>query len=192
MALELKRRRFTVEEYHWMARVGILGEDDRVELIDGEIVEMTPIGHRHAVCVKHINRAFSHLFDDVTVVSVQDPVHLSEYSEPEPDLALVTPPADSYLSSHPRPGDVLLIVEVAQSSADPDRRVRVPLYAGSSIPEVWLVDLEQESITIYRDPTPEGYRTAQVVRRGEHLAPSAFPDRTIAVADLLPGARRPH
>ncbi len=187
MALELKRRRFTVEEYHWMARVGILGEDDRVELIDGEIVEMTPIGHRHAVCVKQLNRAFSHLFDDVAVISVQDPVHLSEYSEPEPDLALVTPPADSYLSSHPRPRDILLIVEVAQSSASPDRRVKVPLYAHCSIPEVWLVDLEQETITVYRDPAPGGYRTAQVVRRGEQLAPSAFPDRPLAVDELLPG-----
>lgn len=187
MALDLKRRRFTVEEYYWMARVGILGEDDRVELIDGEIVEMTPIGHRHAVCVKNLTRTFYHLFDDVAVISVQDPVHLSDYSEPEPDLALVTPPADSYLSGHPRPRDIILIVEVAHSSADPDRRVKVPLYARNGIPEFWLVDLEQETITIYQDPTPGGYRTARIVRRGEQLAPAAFPDRPIAVSDILPG-----
>jgi Uma2 family endonuclease len=186
MALELKRRRFTVEEYHWMARAGILGEDDRVELIEGEIVEVTPIGHRHAVCVNHLNRAFSHLFDDVAVVSVQNPVHVSDYSEPEPDVALLRPPGDSYLSGHPRPKDILLIVEVAETSADPDRRAKVPLYARSGIQEVWLVDLEQHSITAYRDPTPDGYRSARVFRRGESISPAAFPDRALGTADLLP------
>ncbi len=187
MAVELKRRRFTVAEYHQMAEAGILGEDDRIELVEGEIVEMTPIGHRHAACVKRITRAFYRVFDDVATISVQDPVHLSEYTEPEPDVALLNPPADSYLTGHPGPADVLLIVEVAQTSSEPDRRVKVPLYARAGIPEVWLVDLEQDTITLYRDPAPTGYRTAQVVRRDERLAPAALPDRPLAASDLLPG-----
>ncbi len=186
MALDLKRRRFTVEEYHWMARVGILGEDDRVELVDGEITEMVPIGHGHAVCVMLLNGAFSRLLGDAAVVSVQNPVHLNEYSEPLPDLALLKPPAASYLSGHPRPQDIFLLVEVAQTSNESDRRVKVPLYARAGVREVWLLDLEQRTITAYQDPTPEGYRSAQVFRRGESISPAAFPDRTLPLADLLP------
>ena len=186
MALDLKRRRFTSEEYHQMTEAGILGEDDRVELIEGEIVEMTPIGHRHAACVKRINQAFSRLFWDVSVVSVQDPIRLGDDSEPEPDLALLRLRADFYASGHPGPEDVTLLVEVAESSADPDRRVKVPMYGRSGIPEVWLVDLEQRTVTSYRDPMPDGYRTVQVHRRGESIAPSHFPDRPLAVAEIIP------
>ncbi len=186
MAVDLRRRRFTAEEYHRMGRAGILGEDDRIELIEGEIVEMAPIGHRHAGCVKLLNRAFYRLFGDVAVVSVQDPVHLSEESEPQPDLALIRPRADLYASGHPTPREVLLLIEVAETSAETDRRIKVPLYARSAVPEVWLVDLEQETITTYVDPAADGYRTARVVRRGEQVAPTAFPDRPLAVADLLP------
>lgn len=186
MALELKRRRFTVDEYHQMAQAGILGEDDRLELIDGEIVEMTPIGARHASCVKRLADFFFRNFRDLAVVSVQDPIRLSERSELQPDLALLHQKPDFYASRLPMPADVFLLVEVASSSVDPDRKVKVPLYARSGILEVWLVDLEQQTITAYLDPTPDGYRTAQVFRRGESLTPSAFPDRPIAVSDILP------
>ena len=186
MALDLKRRRFTVTEYHQMAQAGILGEDDRVELIDGEIVEMTPIGCLHAACVNRLNRRFSRTFGDVALVSVQNPVRLGEDSEPEPDLALLRPRADFYASGHPGPEDIFLLVEVADSSSDPDRRVKVPLYARAGIPEAWLADLEQQTITAYADPTPDGYRSVRVFRRGEVVAPGVFPDRALAVADLLP------
>lgn len=186
MALDLKRRRFTVQEYHQMAQAGILGEDDRVELIEGEIVEMTPIGRRHASCVARLVHRFGRELRDAAVIWPQNPVRLGEDSEPEPDLALLRPRADFYASGHPGPEDVLLLVEVADSSADPDRRVKVPLYARSGIQEVWLVDLEQETVTIYRDPAPDGYRTAQVVRRGDELAPAAFPHVTLKAADLIP------
>ncbi len=186
MAVELKRRRFTVEEYYQMARAGILGEDDRVELLEGEIVEMSPIGHRHALCVKRLTRAFYRLFADVAVISVQDPVHLGEYSDPQLDLVLARLPDDLYAEQHPTPHDIFLLVEVAASSAEPDRRVKVPLYARHSVREVWLADLEQQTITAYLDPAPEGYRSVRVYRRGEKLAPSTFPDRSLAVADLLP------
>lgn len=186
MAVDLKRRRFTVEEYEQMGRAGILGEDDRVELIDGEIVEMTPIGRRHAAAVNRLTALLSRVLGDAALVSVQNPIRLGEHSEPQPDLALLLPKADFYASGHPIPADVFVLVEVAETSAETDRRVKMPLYAHSGIQEVWLVDLDQETITIYRDPTPDGYRTARVARRGDELAPAAFPNLTLDAADLIP------
>jgi Uma2 family endonuclease len=141
MGVQLARRLFTVAEYHKMAEAGILSEDDRVELLEGEIVAMSPIGSRHAGLVNRLNRLFSQRAGDQVVVSVQNPVRLGGYSEPQPDLALLRPRADFYTSSHPGPEDVLLAVEVAETSAAVDREVKVPLYARFGVPEVWLVDL---------------------------------------------------
>ncbi|MBI2864883.1 MAG: Uma2 family endonuclease [Chloroflexi bacterium] len=185
MALHLPRRRFTVEEYHRMAEAGILGEDDRVELIEGEITEMTPIGRLHAATVNRLIKLFVTIFGDDAVVGAQNPIVLDEHSEPQPDIALLRPKADFYASGHPTPEDVFFLVAVACSSADPDRRIKVPLYARKGIAECWLVDLEQETITVYRDPAADGYRTARVFRRGEQIAPAAFPDRSLAVAAIL-------
>ncbi|MCL5960621.1 MAG: Uma2 family endonuclease [Chloroflexi bacterium] len=185
MVVQLTRRRFTVSEYQQMARAGILGEDDRVELIDGEVIEMTPIGRRHAGCVIRLTELMVREFGSYAMVSPQNPVYLSEYTEPQPDLALLRRRPDFYTSSHPQPADVYLLVEVADSSADLDRRVKVPIYGRSGIPEVWLVDLEEETVTVYRDPIADGYHTARVPRRGDQLVPAAFPGRTLAVADIL-------
>lgn len=185
MALHLTRRRFAVSEYHQMAEAGILGEDDRIELIDGEVTEMTPIGRRHAGCVNRLTQLFVKTFGDDAVVTVQNPVVLSENTEPQPDLAILRPRPDFYAERHPTPEDVLLMVEVAETSADLDRRIKAPLYARNGISEAWLVDLEQETVTIYRDPAPGGYRTVRVVRRGEQLAPLAFPQRPLAIASIL-------
>ncbi len=187
MALELKRRRFTVEEYDRMAQAGILGEDDRVELISGEVLEMTPIGRRHASCVARLVHLFDQALGGSAVIWPQNPVHLSEHSEPQPDLAVLHARADFYAAGHPVPEDVFLLVEVAESSTDPDRRVKVPLYAAGGIPEVWLIDLEQETVTVYRHPAPDGYRTARVFRRTEQVSPAAFPHRSFDVDDILPG-----
>lgn len=185
MVTRLKRRRFTLEQYHQMGEAGILGEDDRVELIDGEVVEMTPIGSRHSGCVIRLNRLLLKLCGDDATISPQNPVDLGQHSEPQPDFAVLHPRADSYSSEHPTAADVLLLVEVADSSADPDRRVKAPLYARSGVPEFWLVNLERETITVYLNPTAKGYRTARVARRGEAIAPAAFPNRPLAVADIL-------
>ncbi|MBI4322109.1 MAG: Uma2 family endonuclease [Chloroflexi bacterium] len=185
MALQLVRRRFSVAEYHQMASAGILHEDDRVELIDGEVFQMTPIGSRHAGTVLRCNMLFTRVFADVAMVNPQNPVLIGEYSEPQPDLALVRQRPDFYVAGHPVPEDVLLLVEIADGSVEFDRRVKVPLYARGGIPEVWLVDLEQNTITVYRDLSADGYRTARVLRRGDHLALAAFPDRLLAVADIL-------
>ena len=185
MALQLTRRRFAVSEYHQMAQAGILGEDDRVELIDGEVTQMTPIGRRHAAGVIRMTNLFAKTFGDDALVSAQNPVVLGEYSEPQPDLALLRPRADFYASGLPTPDDILLLVEVAETSADLDRRVKAPLYARSGVQEFWLVDLEGDTVTVYRDPAPSGYGAVRVVGRSEELAPSAFPNRSLAAAAIL-------
>jgi Uma2 family endonuclease len=185
MAVQLTRRRFTVDEYYWMARVGILAPDDRVELIDGEIVEMAPIGPVHAASVRQCTERFGREYSDLAQVSVQSPIRLGEHNEPEPDLALVRRRADFYRLAHPTPEDVFLVVEVADTSLAVDRRVKLPLYARAGIPETWLVDLQHDVLLVHREPTPDGYRVTRTARRGERIAPLAFPDREIAIADLL-------
>lgn len=185
MAVVLKRRLFTVDEYYRMAAAGILTEDDRVELLEGEIVEMTPIAPRHAGAVKRLNSLFAARLGTRAIVSVQDPVRLSAESEPQPDLALLRPRRDFYRSSHPGPGDVLLIIEVADASVEGDHRVKVPLYAKAGIPEVWLFDVNADRIEVYRTPTPDGYRDVRILRHGESLAPEAFADLALTVDDLL-------
>ena len=185
MAVQLTRRRFTVDEYHWMARVGILGEDDRVELIDGEIVEMPPIGPEHALTVAECNERFVQSFADLAQVWVQNPIRLDQHDEPEPDLALVRRRQGTYRLALPTPGDVFLVVEVAHTSLAADRRVKIPLYARAGIPEAWLIDIQHGLIHVYREPGPDGYRLTSTLRHGDRLAPLAFPDREIAVADLL-------
>lgn len=167
-----------------MAQAGIFREDDRVELLDGEILEMTPIGSRHAACVARLTARFSRVQANA-IVWVQNPIRLSERSEPQPDLALLRPRPDFYSQAHPGPGDVLLVVEVAETSVEVDRDVKVPLYARAGIPEVWLVDLAGGCIEVCRKPTPQEYQEVQRVLRGQHIFPQAFPDLGIAVDEVL-------
>jgi Uma2 family endonuclease len=185
MALQIVRRRFTVDQYYQMAEAGILKEDDRVELIEGEIVEMPSIGPGHAGSVNRLTARLAPGIGSRAILSVQNPLHLDEYNEPQPDVMLLRPRPDYYERSHPRPADVLLIVEVGATSAALDRRLKLPLYARTGIPEVWLVDLGKATVRVYRDPSPTGYRTARTYRRGERLAPLAFPDLELAVTDIL-------
>ena len=184
MPVQQLTRRFTVEEYYRMAQAGILSEDDRVELIEGAIVEMAAIGSRHAACVGRLT-VLSSTAQTGGIVWVQNPIRLGEHSVPQPDLALLRLRPDFYASAHPGPGDVFLLVEVSETSADSDREVKVPIYARAGIPEVWLVDLEGEVIEVYRQPSAEGYRDARQVRRGEALSPEAFPDLTLAADEIL-------
>lgn len=185
MALELKRRLFDVDEYHRMAQAGILTEDDRVELIDGEIVEMNPIGAPHARCVMFLNDVFVRRLEGRAVVSPQNSVRLDRRTEPQPDIILLRPPLARYAKTIPEPGDVLLIVEVADTSQYHDRVVKLPRYAAAGIPEVWIVDLGAAVLETYRDPAGSGYRSTQRLARGETVAPAAFPDVTLAVDDIL-------
>ena len=185
MALPLTRYRFTRRDYHRMAEAGILDEDARVELIDGEILDMSPIGRKHAACVGRLTHLFGRGLADAAIVWVQNPIQLGEHAEPQPDLALLQPRADFYAAGLPTSAAVLLVVEVADTSADYDRRVKAPLYARSGIPELWLVDLDQDHVTVYGDPTASGYAAARVRRRGEAVGPAAFPDLVLSVDEIL-------
>lgn len=182
---EIRRRLFSVEEYHRMAQAGVFGEDDRLELIEGEIVEMAPIGSRHAACVDRLNRLFSTRVAEQATVRVQSPIRLGDWSEPQPDVALLRPRQDFYASAHPGPEDVLLVVEVAETSAAYDREVKVPLYARHGVPEVWLVDLGAEVVEVFRRPSKDGYLEVQTARRGEKLSPRLLPEESLAVEEVL-------
>ena len=188
MAVESARRRFTVEEYHRMGLAGILREDDRVELIDGEIVEMTPIGSPHAGCVNRLARLFFAAAGQRAVVTVQNPISLPPGSEPQPDLVLLRPRGDFYAGGHPGPGDVWLVVEVADTSLTFDRTVKVPLYARAGIPEVWVVDLAGQRVEVYRRPAGGLYADVQRHERGQRLVCAAFPDLALSVDDALGGS----
>jgi Uma2 family endonuclease len=185
MDVQVLRRRFTVEEYHRMGASGILTEDDRVDLIEGEVVEIAPIGSRHQACVDRLAELLSIRMVQRAAARVQGPIRLSEHSEPQPDLALLRRRADFYAASHPGPQDILLVMEVADTSADYDREVKLLLYGRSGIPEVWLIDLASESVDVSREPSAEGYRSSQTLRRGHTLSPHTFPDVELAVDALL-------
>ncbi len=193
MSVQLLRRKFTVEQYHKMAESGILTEDDRVELLRGEIIEMSPVGRRHAACVNRLVRLFTQRLGDSlrdsfasrAILSPQNPVELDDFSEPQPDIALLQPRPDFYESGHPQPEDIFLIVEVADTTAKSDREVKIPLYAEDSIAEVWLVDINKQCIEVYRTPAPSGYQNVQKFQRGQTLSIQAFPDVAITVDEVL-------
>lgn len=185
MATRMTRRRFTADEFHRMGQAGIFTEDDRLELLEGEIVAMTPIGSRHAACVKRLVRLLSARLEGRAILSVQDPVRLGAHSEPQPDLALLRPQDDFYASSHPGPADVLLIIEVADASDSLDRDAKVPLYARAGIPEVWLVSLPTQIIEVYRQPSRQGYRAIHPRARGESVGVAALADLTLLVGEIL-------
>jgi len=186
MSIALRRRRFTLDEYHRMGEAGILGEDDRVELIEGEIIETAPIGCRHAATVSRIHHLFSTRLGDRTVVWSQNPLLLVRYeSEPEPDVMVLAPRVDFYAARHPEPPDVRLLVEVADSSLTYDRRMKFPLYARSEVTEAWLIDLDAGRLEIHRDPSEAGYGSIRIPRPGDSFSPAAFPDLTLTLRNLL-------
>jgi Uma2 family endonuclease len=183
--VELPRRLFTVDEYHRMAEAGIFHPDERVELIEGEIVQMSPIGPRHAGCVINANRLFMTRLGDRVVVSPQNPVIIRPRSEPQPDLLLLRPRALSYSREHPTPADVLLAVEVADTTVRFDRIVKARLYARAGIAEFWLFLANDAVVDVHRQPTAGGY--AHVSRHGfdQTVSPLAFPAVAFAVSDFF-------
>ena len=185
MVTTFVRHRFTVDEYEQMIRAAILTADDRVELIEGEIIEMSPIGERHAACVKRLNRLFTRMLGDRAIVAVQDPIRLGGHSEPQPDLAILKPREDFYASGHPRPADILLVIEVADTSQETDRTTKLPLYARAGIAEAWLVDLEKGRVEIHRKPGRKGYADARNATRKDRVVPVAFPGIEIPVEQIL-------
>lgn len=185
MSVQIARRHFNVTEYYRMAETGILSESDRVELIDGEVVEMSPIGSRHAACVDRLNQVFCLLLGKHLIVRVQNPVRLDEYSEPQPDLCLLQPRADFYAQAHPTPADVLLVVDVADSSAGFDREVKLPLYAQASVPEVWLVNLPAETVEIYAQPSAGKYQKSREFKHGEIISSETISQLSLAADAVL-------
>jgi Uma2 family endonuclease len=187
MGVVAERRRFTVDEYHKLAQAGVLGEDDRIELIEGELIQMPPIGSLHAGLVGRLDRAFQRHAPQGLVVWSQNPLVLPPSSEPQPDLVLLRPRDDDYLNALPSAADVWLIIEVSDTSLAYDRDVKVPLYAAEGIPECWLVDATARRLEIYRDPGPEGYRTLLRPDRDSTVCPLAVPTAAIELSALFAG-----
>jgi Uma2 family endonuclease len=185
MVVETPKRRFTADEYQRMGRVGILSPEDRVELIDGEILTMTPIGTRHNACVSAANRALVRAAGDEAIVQPEGSIRLDFYNEPQPDLVLLRPRADFYASRHASAADILLIVEIADSSFEYDRDVKGRLYADSGIAEYWLAELKADVVWRYSVPEGGAFRRVEQCRRGESIAPHLLPACLIAVDTLL-------
>jgi len=185
MRTDVTKKLFTVEEYHRMAEAGILHEDDRVELIDGEIIQMSAIGLRHMVCVNRANTLFIEAFGRRSVVSPQNPVQLTDWTEPQPDVVVFKPRADFYARKKPTPEDVLFTVEVADTSLSYDRKVKLPRFAAAGIPEVWIEDLKNNLLLVHRDPSGETYHTVLTLRAADSVSPLAFPDVSFRVDELL-------
>lgn len=179
------RHRFTIDEYHRMGEAGIFHEDDRVELLEGDVVVMSPIGMRHIGGVNRLTALFTRRLGARVVVSVQNPVVLDDYSEPQPDLTILTARSDFYSTVYARPSDVLLAIEVSDSRVSYDRRIKVGLYARKQVRELWLVDIPGGALEVYRRPTSSGYRDHQRLERGRRIAPLAFPRMFFRVADIL-------
>lgn len=181
----LVRRRLTVDDFHRMTEAGILGIEERVELIDGELIKMPPIGPRHADIVNYITRNFARHLGDDKLVTIQNPVHLDDYGEVYPDAAIVR--NRRYFDTHPLPNDVLLIIEVSDSTLGYDRDTKVPRYAVRGIGEVWLINVPERCVELYRQPCPEEqqYQNVQRVERGTVVA-QAIPEVGLVLSELFP------
>lgn len=178
------RHRWTVAEYHRMAEVGLLHEDSRVELIDGEIIEMAPIGSEHAGHNNYLMSCLAHRLYGKAIVAGQNPVILGGYEEPQPDIAILRWRDDYYRTAHPHAEDVLLLIEISDSTLRYDRDVKIPLYAKSGIPEAWLLDIQSRQLEIHREPINGVYQQRDCRRVGQ-IAPILCPDAIIDLAELF-------
>jgi Uma2 family endonuclease len=185
MSVEMKRRLFTVQEYHLMREAGVFTDNERVELIEGEIIQRAAIGRRHVARVDRLAEFFGDRVRTRAIVRVQNPICLNHRSEPQPDIALVQRRADFYEESLPNRENVLLLVEVADSTVNYDRDVKVPNYARSGIREVWLWDLEANCLEVYRDAIANGYTSMQKFERGQQVSPLAFPKFAVSINLIL-------
>jgi Uma2 family endonuclease len=192
MSVLVEKWVFKADEYHRMYEAGILSEDDRVELIYGEIIKMSPIGKNHVSCVNRLNAILNRRIGQFAIISVQNPIHLEEYSEPQPDIALLKPRADFYSGALPTAGDVLLIIEVADTSADYDCNVKLPLYAAAGIAETWIVNIPEDRVEVYWQPAGGAYTKVRFAStkvrfasRGETIFPESFPDLRLTADDIL-------
>jgi len=184
MATVRSSYRFTVDDFHRMAVAGVFTEDDRVELLEGEITVMTPIGHRHAAVVDFLNDRLGAALRGRALVRVQSPVRLGPHSEPQPDLTLLRRSADYYRTALPTATDVFCIIEVADTAVEYDR-AKLPLYAEAGVRETWIVDLQAERLEVHREPRGARYERTLILQRGETVAPEAFPDVALATVEIF-------
>lgn len=183
--LEVKRRRFTVADLLRLAEIGFLADDERIELIEGEIVEMSPISEGHASTVMRLVWLFSRVFGQRALLNVQNPIQLDEVTLPQPNVALLRPRDDFYSQRHPGPADILLLIEISDTTLAYDRRVKTALYNAAGVIEYWIINLPDHVIEVYREPRPDGYRTMTRYAPGETLSPLAFADVALNVDEIL-------
>jgi len=177
--------RFSVQDYYRMAETGVLHPDARVELLDGKIIDMSPIGPFHGGVTNYLNQIFTAAAKGRWLMSVQNPVRLGDHSEPQPDLMLLKPAKDFYRRRHPQPADVFLLIEISDSTLETDQEDKLPAYGRAGLPEVWLVNLNELTVEVYREPNFTGYASKTILQAGEQAKPLAFPDAAVDVAELL-------
>ena len=184
MEAEVARRLFTVEEYHRMAEAGILHEDDRIELIHGEIIQMSPIGNTHSAIVRRLNALLSPRVAPQAIIDVQNPVRIGEHSEPEPDITVLPFREDYYASTGVTPADVLLLIEVSDTTLRQDRAIKLPLYAFAGIAEVWIINVGQQQLEVYRQPHEGRYQSLDTLTRQDTVQATQLPLQVI-VSELI-------
>lgn len=186
MAVDYKIRPITADEYHRMGEAGVFDPEERIELLDGELIAMPPIGEDHAYAVRQLNRAFSRIFAERATIDVQSPVRLDRLSEPEPDAMLLVFREDGYRRRRPTPPDVLLVVEASDTTLRYDRGRKLAAYARTGVAEVWIVNIPASCVERYSILENGVYAAVEIVGRGGTIAPRAFPEDAIAVDDFLP------
>jgi Uma2 family endonuclease len=184
MSRQLAKYWISVDEYERMGEAGIFSPDARLELLEGGIYEMSPTGSRHAACVKFLSNLLTRQFGD-RIISTQDPIRLDDFSEPQPDIALLRWRDDYYRDAHPQPADVLLVIEVADSTLNSDRSYKLPLYAKAGITEAWLVNLPDETIELYAEPSNGTYQLTKEFKRGEHAQAHTIESFRVEVAAVI-------
>jgi Uma2 family endonuclease len=185
MLAEVQTRRFTADEFYRMAEAGIFGPDERVELIEGEIIEMSPIGDRHLVCVNQAMELFVLAFAGKAKVSIQNAVRLNSRNVPQPDVVLFKPNAEYRTTTRPKAENCFLVIEVSDTSLRYDTNVKVPIYAKTGVPEVWIEDLKRDLLVVYRNPSGKGYETKVTLTPDDFISLPAFPDISFSVRELL-------
>jgi Uma2 family endonuclease len=178
-------KRFRVEDYRKMTEVGILPEESGWEVIDGYLIDKMSIGSRHASIVKRLNKIFTNLVGNETIISVQDPIHIDDYNEPEPDIAILKPREDFYAENHPLQQDILLLIEVSDSTIEYDREIKKTLYAEAGITEYWLVNLQENTIEVYSQPKNGNYRLVRILESGETIEATAVENLKLQIDEIL-------
>jgi Uma2 family endonuclease len=187
MASMIARHAFTTDEWHRMGELGLFDEDARVELLDGEIIDMAPIGSRHAGTVNRLTRLLVGAVGSRAVVAIQNPVLLDKRSEPQPDVAVLAPRSDDYTLAHAEPAEILLLVEVADSTLGYDRDRKAPYYARAAVAECWVVDLTTDTVLVFRSPSPAGYQDVWRASPGDVISMTALSGVSVAVAEIFRG-----